>query len=86
MTTRTYPYMSHTTNARIAGFTFLFYIAVGVAQMALLDGTAGAEGTAAKLASIAQHATDVRVNVVLGLLTSFAALVLAIALYAITSA
>jgi hypothetical protein len=76
--------MSHTANARIAGFAFLFYIAVGLAQMALFGGATGAEGIAAKLASIAQHATDVRVSVALGLLTSFVALVLATALYAIT--
>ena len=42
------------------------------------------EGVAAKLASIAQHATDVRVAVVLFLLSSFSALVLAVTLYAIT--
>jgi len=84
MTTLTSAYMNRTTNARIAGFALLFYIAVGVANIVLFGGATGAEGTAAKLASIAQHATDVRVSVVLGLLTSFVALVLAIALYAIT--
>jgi len=41
-------------------------------------------GIAAKLAGIAQHATDVGVVVVLGLLQCFAALVLAVTLYAIT--
>lgn len=84
MTTPTYPYMTRTTNAKIAGFAFLFYIAVGVASMVLFGRATGAEGTAAKLASIAQHATDVRVSVVLGLLTPFVAIVLSIALYAIT--
>ncbi len=83
MTTRTDAYVTGMTWARIAGFTFLFYIAVGIAQMILGGGIAG-EDTAAKLASMAQHATDVRVVVVLGLLTCFAALVLAVALYAIT--
>ncbi len=70
--------------ARIAGFTFLFYIGVGVAQMVLFGGASAGEGPAAKLASMAQYATDERVNIVLGLLTNFAALVLAVALYAIT--
>jgi len=84
MTTRAYPYMSHTTNARIAGVAFLFYIAVGVANMVLFSGATGAEGTAAQLASIAQHAMNVRVSVVLGLLTPFVAMVLSTALYAIT--
>lgn len=76
--------MTRTTNARIAGVTLLLYIAVGVAQLVLFGGTTAGEGTAARLANLAQHATDVRVNVVLGLLTSFVALALGVALYAIT--
>jgi hypothetical protein len=80
MTTLPYPYMARTTNARIAGFAFLFYTTVVVASMLLFGGATGAEGTAAKLASIAQHATEVRVSVVLGLLTPFVAMVLSTAL------
>jgi len=76
--------MTRTTNARIAGFTFLFYIAVAFPSMLLLDRATRGEGIADKLASIAQHATDVRLAVVLVLLGSFAALVLAVTLYAIT--
>jgi len=76
--------MTRTTNARIAGFAFLFYIAVAFPSMVLLDRATSGEGIAVKLASIAQHATDVRVAVVLVLLGCFAALVLAVALYAIT--
>jgi Domain of unknown function (DUF4386) len=76
--------LTRTSNARIAGVTLLLYIAVGVAQMALFGQTTAGEGTAAKLANMAQHATDVRVNLVLGLLTSFVALALGAALYAIT--
>ncbi len=76
--------MTRTTNARIAGFTFLFYIAVAFPSMVLLNRATSGEGTAAKLASIAQHATDVRIAVVLVLLGCFAALVLAVTLYAIT--
>lgn len=73
--------MTRTTNARIAGFTFLFYIAAGITGMILFpDG----EGIAAKLAAIAEHATNVRVAFLLSLLTSFAALVLAVTLYALT--
>ncbi|HSS75194.1 MAG TPA: DUF4386 domain-containing protein [Thermoanaerobaculia bacterium] len=76
--------MTRTTNARIAGFTFLFYIAAGVATMVLFGRAAGGAGIAAKLASLAEHATEVRVVVVLTLLTSFSALVLGVTLYAIT--
>ncbi len=63
--------MTRMRSARIAGFTFLLYIAAGVALMAI--GSAGAEGTPAKLA-----------HTVLALLANFSALVLAVTLYAIT--
>ena len=76
--------MTRKTNARLAGFTFLFYIAVALPSMVLLDRATRGEGIAAKLASIAQHASDVRVAVVLSLLGCFSALVLAVTLYAIT--
>ncbi len=76
--------MTRTTNARIAGFTFLFYIAAGIASMVLFGRATSGEGIAAKLAGIARHATDVRVVVVLYLLQCFSALVLAVTLYAIT--
>jgi hypothetical protein len=71
-------------NARIAGFTFLFYIAAGITSMVLSGRRTTGEGIEAKLAGIAQHATDVRLAFVLSLLTCFAALVLAVTLYAIT--
>jgi hypothetical protein len=76
--------MTRTTNARIAGFTFLFYIAVGITSVVLFGRATSGEGIAAKLAGIAQHATDVRVVIVLVLLQCFSALVLAVTLYAIT--
>jgi hypothetical protein len=76
--------MTRATNARIAGFTFLFYIAVAFPSMVMLDRASGGEGIAARFTSIAQHATDVRVAVVLVLLGCFAAMVLAVTLYAIT--
>ncbi len=76
--------MTRTTNARIAGFTYLFYIAVAFPMMVLYDRATRAEGIAAKLTGIAQHATEMRVVVVLSLLCSFAALVLAVTLYGIT--
>ena len=77
--------MSRTTNARLAGFMFLFYIATGITSMVLFrQATSGAEGSAATLASLAQHATTVRLTAVLTLLTFFDAVVLAVALYALT--
>lgn len=76
--------MTRTTNARIAGFTFLFYIVAGISSMVLFGRAASGVGVAAKLAAIARHTTDVRITVILGLLQCFSALVLAVTLYAIT--
>lgn len=76
--------MTRMTNARIAGFTYLFYIVVGILGMVLFNPAAGVEGIAAKLAAIGQHATDARIGICLDLLCSFSALVLAVTLYNIT--
>ncbi len=76
--------MTRMTNARIAGFTFLLYIAAGITSMVLFGRATSGEGIEEKLAAIAQHATDVRLTVLLGLFQAFSALVLAVTLYAIT--
>lgn len=76
--------MTRSANARTAGFTFLFYIAAVLGNAVLLGRAANGQGIAVQLASIAQHATEVRIAFVLGLLTCFAALVLGVTLYAIT--
>jgi hypothetical protein len=76
--------MTRKTNARLAGFTFLLYIAVGITQMVLSSGMTGALGTAERLALIAQHAPQVRINILLTLLTCVIALTLAVALYGLT--
>src|ERR1700693_2934439 len=76
--------MTRRTNARIAGFTFLIYIAVALTGMVLSSRAASGVDTAAKLASIAQHATEFRVAFVLDLVSCFCALVLAVTLYSIT--
>ena len=75
--------MTRTTNARLAGFTFLFYIAIGITELVLGRATS-ADGFAERLALIAQHASRVRVTLILSLFTGFSALVLGVALYGIT--
>ena len=52
--------------------------------MMLLDRATSGVGMAAKLATMAQHASDVRLGALLSLLGAFAALVLAVTLYAVT--
>jgi uncharacterized protein DUF4386 len=68
----------------MAGFAFLFYIAVGITSMILSSRAIRGGGIVAQLASIAQHVTEMRVIVVLTLLASFSALLLGVTLYAIT--
>ena len=76
--------MTRQTNARIAGFAFLFYIAVAYPDAVLSAKATHGDGIPAKLASIAQHTTEMRVSVFLTLLSAFSALVLAVTLYGIT--
>jgi hypothetical protein len=54
--------MTRPTNARIAGVTFLVYLAATIASMVLFARATSGEGVAAQLAGTAQHATDVRLT------------------------
>jgi hypothetical protein len=76
--------MTRQANARVAGFMFLFYIATAFPAIVLFNQATSGVGTAAKLASIAQHGLVVRVTVLLSVVAIFDALVLAVALFAIT--
>jgi len=71
-------------NARVAGYAFLVYIAVGLSALFLQRGATGGENTAAMLASVAQHAGALRLALLLDMVACFCALVLAVTLYAIT--
>jgi hypothetical protein len=71
-------------NARLAGFTYLFYIAVAFPQMTLENKVTRPEGIPAKLLAMAQHAGGLRFAVVFGLLAAFSAVVLAVGLFGIT--
>ena len=76
--------MTRRTNARVAGYTFLIYIAAGITTLVLSGNATRGVGIPAKLETIAQHTTEMGVIVLLSLLTSFCALVLAVTLYSIT--
>lgn len=76
--------MTLRTNSRVAGFTFLIYIAAAFPSVVLLGHATSGKGTAEKLASLAAHASGVRLAIVLTLIGCFCALVLAVTLYAIT--
>lgn len=76
--------MTRKANARVAGFTFLFYIVIGITSLVLSGRATQGGAIAEKLASVAQHTTEVRVIAALYLLTAFSAVVLGVTLYAIT--
>ena len=76
--------MTRTTNARIAGFTYLFYAAIGICSELLMHEARGSDGDAAKLSRIGQYATNVRLTILIVLLESLSAIVLGVTLYGIT--
>ncbi len=73
-------------SARVAGFAFLAYIALGIAAMIVMGRVGGGPEVAGRLAAYARHAPEVRLAAVLELFCSFCALILAASLYAITRA
>ena len=76
--------MTRITNARVAGATFLAYIAAGITDMSLRARAIAGSDIASKLSSIVQHGDPLRYSVLLGMVQAFCALVLAVTLYAIT--
>ena len=71
-------------NSRLAGFTFLFYIAMSLLPGWLLKPINSPEGTAAKLAAMAAHPTLACSGALFSLINMANALVLGAALYALT--
>jgi hypothetical protein len=76
--------MHRSTHARIAGVTFLLYIAVAFPSFVLMGRATNAEGVAGKLAQVALHVSDVRLAILLTMLSCFSAIVLGVTLYAVT--
>lgn len=76
--------MTQRANARVAGFMFLLYIAVGIGAMVLSSRAGGGPDIASQLAGMARHPSAVRVAAVLDLISAFCALALAASLYALT--
>ena len=76
--------MTTRTNARIAGFMFLFYIVSGIVGMIFFEQATKGADAAAKLASITAHLPQFGVAFLFALVGIFNALVLGAALYALT--
>lgn len=77
--------MTRPTNARLAGFTFLFYIAIGIAGAVLFNLATNGDTTAARISSIGAHLPLMRLSIVCTLFTLFNALILAVTLYGLTA-
>jgi hypothetical protein len=76
--------MTRRTNARVAGITFLVYTAAGISSMVLSSQATAGASLAEKMASVAGHAQQLRLTILLGLVQTVCALVLAVTLYSIT--
>jgi hypothetical protein len=73
-----------TRNARLAGITFLLYIATTIADIVIFARASSGSGIAAELASIARHAPLMRLSIVFAMSKVLYALILAVTLYALT--
>lgn len=78
--------MASAITARVAGFTFLIYIAAGIASLVLAQAASAGGDMAGKLASMAANHTLLRYAALLDLLCAFCALTLGVTLYALTCA
>ncbi len=76
--------MTRTTNARIAGFTYLFYAAIGLCLELLMHQARGGYSGAAMVARMGHYATNVRLAILIALLECLSSLVLGVTLYGIT--
>src|SRR5688572_29957499 len=77
--------MTRSSTSRIAGATFLIYIAAGLTSLALSTQATGGTGEVSrKLAELAAHPTHVGILVLLAFVQSFSALILGVTLYSLT--
>ena len=76
--------MTQRSNARLAGSSFLLYVALGIPAMILMNRASAGGGLAATLASLAEHVTDVKIAALLVLFGGFCAIALGVSLYALT--
>lgn len=76
--------MTRRANARVAGISFLLYIASGIPAMILMKRATPGEEIAARLAGVAQHVGEVRLAALFVLIGGFCAIALGVSLYAIT--
>jgi hypothetical protein len=76
--------MTRRSSATLAGAMYLLYIALALPAMILAGKAKAGDGTAAKLASIAAHAAEMHITILLDVFTAFVAIALAVGLYGVT--
>lgn len=76
--------MTRTTNARIAGVSYLVYIVAGLSAMAIFGRAARGDTVGAVLASVAQHPTQIGIAYLLSAVMAFSAIALGITHLALT--
>ena len=76
--------MTRNTNARIAGVAYLLYIGVAFPSMVMFGKVTAGADVPARLASVSRHVGDLRLMLILDLVSIFCALTLAVTLYGIT--
>jgi Domain of unknown function (DUF4386) len=76
--------MTCSTNARVAGITFLAYICAGISGMILSSQATSGMLLPEKLASLATHTLQLRIALLLGLVQAVCAILLGVTLFAIT--
>jgi len=76
--------MTRNASARIAGATYLLYIAVAYPSMVLFRKATAGDGVPAQLANVAQHTGEMRATMLLSLCSVFCALILAVTLNNVT--
>jgi hypothetical protein len=76
--------MTRLTSARTAGVMYLLYIALALPSGILYGRATSGGAMAFRLAHVAEHAAEVRIAVLLTVLTCFVALALTVSLYGIT--
>jgi hypothetical protein len=76
--------MTRTANARVAGATFLIYIAAGITSLMVFRRASAGDGIAARLASMSAHGGEMSAYMLLLLVQVLCALVLGVTLYAVT--
>jgi len=76
--------MTRRTSARLAGIAFIVYIAVGISGSVLYARGVSGATMADKLASVPGHLVEIRISLLLTILSAICALILAVTLYGIT--